>query len=118
MTPEDGCRAAYGATRGRRLGGADPRQSGRAPLSARTETQAPQAPLNASQPRMNRRNPAAAGIDWASGSRQRLARGAAFAFLIGADGWLDAVEAAPSANGWGAATGPIWNDDAGGAWLG
>lgn len=109
MTPEQGLVAAYvRGARGRRLrpvliaGNIVEVQ-----LSARTETQLPQAGIelvHSRAPLLSEPLPAA-GIEWATVlTATALPEGQPYPHLYQAlGGLLDAVEAAPSANGWGAA---------------
>jgi DNA repair protein RecO (recombination protein O) len=109
MTPEHGLQAAYvRGARGRRL--RPVLLSGNlleATLSARTETQLPQATvelLHSRGPLLAEPLPAAA-IDWACAlTATVLPESQPYPRLYEAlDGLLSAVEAAPSASGWGAA---------------
>ncbi len=109
MTPEHGLQAAYvRGARGRRLGPVLlPGNQVDATLSARTETQLPQATvelLHSRGPLLAEPLPAAA-IDWACAlTATALPEAQPFSHLYTAfDGLLAAVEAAPSASGWGAA---------------
>ena len=109
MTPERGLLAAYvRGARGRRMrpvliaGNVVEAQ-----LSARTETQLPQATVelvHSRGPLLSEPLPAAA-IEWATVlTATALPEGQPYAPLYQAlEGLLDAVEAAPSASGWGAA---------------
>jgi DNA repair protein RecO (recombination protein O) len=109
MTPEQGLVAAYvRGARGRRMrpvliaGNVVQAQ-----LSARTETQLPQATIelvHSRAPLLSEPLPAAA-IDWATVlTATALPEGQPYPPLYQAlEGLLDAIEAAPSANGWGAA---------------
>jgi DNA repair protein RecO (recombination protein O) len=109
MTPEQGLVAAYvRGARGRRMrpvliaGNVVQAQ-----LSARTETQLPQATIelvHSRAPLLSEPLPAAA-IDWATVlTATALPEGQPYPPLYQAlGGLLDAIEAAPSANGWGAA---------------
>jgi DNA repair protein RecO (recombination protein O) len=109
MTPERGLLAAYvRGARGRRMrpvliaGNVVEAQ-----LSARTETQLPQATVelvHSRGPLLSEPLPAAA-IEWATVlTATALPEGQPYPPLYQAlEGLLDAVEAAPSANGWGAA---------------
>jgi DNA repair protein RecO (recombination protein O) len=109
MTPEQGLVAAYvRGARGRRMrpvliaGNAVEAQ-----LSARTETQLPQATielLNSRGPLLSEPLPAAA-IEWATVlTATALPEGQPYPRLYEAlGGLLDAIDAAPSASGWGAA---------------
>jgi DNA repair protein RecO (recombination protein O) len=109
MTPEQGLIAAYvRGARGRRMRPVliagnlvDVR------LSARTETQLPQATIelvHSRGPLLSEPLPAAA-IEWATVlTATALPEGQPYPRLYSAlEGLLDAIEAAPSANGWGAA---------------
>jgi DNA repair protein RecO (recombination protein O) len=109
MTPEQGLVAAYvRGARGRRM--RPVLIAGnivQAQLSARTETQLPQATIeliHSRGPLLSEPLPAAA-IDWATVlTAAALPERQPFPRLYQAlEGLLDAVEAAPSANGWGAA---------------
>lgn len=109
MTPESGLRAAYvRGARGRRMrpvliaGNVVQAQ-----LSARTETQLPQAAIeliHSRGPLLSEPLPAAA-IEWATVlTATALPEGQPYPRLYEAlAGLLDAIEAAPAANGWGAA---------------
>ena len=109
MTPEHGLQAAYvRGARGRRMrpvviaGNVVEAQ-----LSARTETQLPQATLelvHSRGPLLSEPLPAAA-IEWATVlTATVLPEGQPYPRLYEAlEGLLDAIEAAPSANGWGTA---------------
>ncbi len=109
MTPEQGLVATYvRGARGRRMrpvliaGNVVQAQ-----LSARTETQLPQATvelLHSRGPLLSEPLPAAA-IEWATVlTATALPEGQPYPRLYQAfEGLLDAIEAAPSANGWGAA---------------
>ena len=109
MTPEQGLVAAYvRGARGRRMrpvliaGNLVDAQ-----LSARTEGQLPQAVVelvHSRGPLLSEPLPAAA-IEWATAlTATALAEGQPYPLLYQAlEGLLDAIEAAPSANGWGAA---------------
>ena len=109
MTPEQGLQAAYvRGARGRRMrpvliaGNVVQAQ-----LSARTETQLPQADVelvHSRGPLLSEPLPAAA-IEWATVlTATALPEGQPYPRLYEAlEGLLDAIEAAPSANGWGAA---------------
>jgi DNA repair protein RecO (recombination protein O) len=109
MTPEQGLLAAYvRGARGRRMrpvliaGNVVEAQ-----LSARTETQLPQATvelLHSRGPLLSEPLPAAA-MEWATVlTATALPEGQPYPLLYQAlEGLLDAVEAAPSASGWGAA---------------
>ena len=109
MTPERGLLAAY--VRGARGGRMRPVLIAgnvvEAQLSARTETQLPQATVelvHSRGPLLSEPLPAAA-IEWATVlTATALPEGQPYAPLYQAlEGLLDAVEAAPSASGWGAA---------------
>jgi len=109
MTPEQGLIAAYvRGARGRRM--RPVLMAGnlvQAQLSARTEAQLPQAAIelvHSRGPLLSEPLPAAA-IDWATVlTATALPEGQAYERLYQAlGGLLDAIEAAPSANGWGAA---------------
>jgi DNA repair protein RecO (recombination protein O) len=109
MTPDHGLQAAYvRGARGRRMrpvliAG----NSVEAQLSARTDTQLPQASIEL----VHSRGPLlaeplpAAGIEWATVlTAAALPEGQPYPHLFEAlEGLLAAIEAAPSANGWGAA---------------
>ncbi|MEO8453654.1 MAG: DNA repair protein RecO [Sphingomicrobium sp.] len=109
MTPEHGLQAAYvRGARGRRMrpvlmaGNAVEAQ-----LSARTDTQLPQAIvelIHSRGPLLSEPLPAAA-IEWATVlTASALPEGQPYPHLFEAlEGLLDAIEAAPSASGWGAA---------------
>ena len=109
MTPEQGLIAAYvGGARGRRMrpvliaGNVVQAQ-----LSARNETQLPQATVelvHSRGPLLSEPLPAAA-IDWATVlTATALPEGQPYPHLyLAFEGLLDAIEAAPSAAGWGAA---------------
>jgi DNA repair protein RecO (recombination protein O) len=109
MTPEHGLQAAYvRGARGRRMrpvliaGNVVQAQ-----LSARTETQLPQAALelvHSRGPLLSEPLPAAA-IEWATVlTATALPEGQPYPQLYSAlEGLLDAIEAAPSASGWGSA---------------
>jgi DNA repair protein RecO (recombination protein O) len=109
MTPDHGLQAAYvRGARGRRMrpvlmaGNAVEAQ-----LSARTDTQLPQAIVelvHSRGPLLSEPLPAAA-IEWATVlTATALPEGQPFPHLFEAlEGLLDAIEAAPSASGWGAA---------------
>jgi DNA repair protein RecO (recombination protein O) len=109
MTPDDGLQAAYvRGARGRRMrpvliaGNVVEAQ-----LSARTDTQLPQATIelvHSRGPLLSEPLPAAA-IDWATVlTATALPEGQPYPRLYSAlEGLLDAIEAAPSASGWGAA---------------
>src|SRR6476661_7966984 len=107
LTPEDGLQAAYlRGARGRRM--RPVLMAGnlvQAQLSARTETQLPQAAVelvHSRGPLLSEPLPAAA-IEWATVlTATVLPEGQAYPRLYQAlEGLLDAIEAAPSANGWG-----------------
>jgi DNA repair protein RecO (recombination protein O) len=109
MTPEQGLVAAYvRGARGRRM--RPVLMAGnvvQAQLSARTETQLPQAAVelvHSRGPLLSEPLPAAA-IEWATVlTASALPEGQPYPRLYQAlDGLLDAIEAAPSAAGWGAA---------------
>lgn len=109
LTPEHGLQAAYvRGARGRRLRPVLlPGNQVEATLSARTETQLPQATVELTHsrgPLLAEPLPAAA-IDWASAlTATALPEGQPYPRLYEAlDGLLAAIEAAPSASGWGAA---------------
>lgn len=109
MTPDHGLQAAYvRGARGRRLRPVLlPGNEIEATLAARTETQLPQATvelLHSRGPLIVEPLPAAA-IDWACVlTATALPEGQPYSRLYQAlDGLLAAVEAAPSASGWGAA---------------
>jgi DNA repair protein RecO (recombination protein O) len=109
MTPEHGLQAAYvRGARGRRLRPVLlPGNQVEASLSARTETLLPQATvelLHSRGPLLAEALPAAA-IDWACAlTAIALPEGQPYPRLYEAfDGLLAAIEAAPSAGGWGAA---------------
>jgi len=109
MTPDHGLQAAYvRGARGRRLRPLLlPGNQVEATLSARTETQLPQATvelLHSRGPLLAEPLPAAA-IDWACAlTATALPEGQPYPRLFEAlDGLLAAIEAAPSAGGWGAA---------------
>lgn len=109
MTPDHGLQAAYvRGARGRRMrpvliaGNVV-----RAELSARTETQLPQAAIelvHSRGPLLSEPLPAAV-IEWSTAlTATALPEGQPYPRLYSVlEGLLDAVEAAPSANGWGAA---------------
>lgn len=109
MTAEEGLQAAYvRGARGRRM--RPVLMCGnvvQAALSARTDTQLPQATIEL----VHSRGPllseplSAAAIEWATVlTASALPEGQPYPRLFDAlDGLLDAIEAAPSANGWGAA---------------
>src|SRR3954471_18012520 len=109
MTPEEGLQAAYvRGARGRRMrpvliGG----NVVQAQLSARTDSQLPQATIelvHSRGPLLSEPLPAAA-IEWATVlTATVLPEGQAYPHLYDAlEGLLDAIEAAPSASGWGSA---------------
>lgn len=109
MTPDHGLQAAYvRGARGKRM--RPVLMAGNlveARLSARTETQLPQAEVelvHSRGPLLSEPLPAAA-IEWASVlTATALPEGQPFPMLDSAlGGLLDAIEAAPSASGWGAA---------------
>ena len=109
MTPEQGLLAAYvRGARGRRM--RPVLMAGnvvQAQLSARTETQLPQAAielLHSRGPLLSEPLPAAA-IDWATVlTATALPEGQPYPRLYQAlEGLLDAIEAAPAASGWGSA---------------
>jgi DNA repair protein RecO (recombination protein O) len=109
MTPEDGLQAAYvRGGRGRRL--RPVLMAGNlvgAQLAARTDTQLPQAVVelvHSRAPLLSEPLPAAA-IEWATAlTATALPEGQPYPRLYQAlDGLLGAIEAAPSASGWGAA---------------
>jgi len=109
MTPEHGLQAAYvRGARGRRLRPVLlPGNQVEATLSARTETQLPQATVelvHSRGPLLAEALPAAA-IDWTCAlTAIALPEGQPYPRLYEAlDGLLAAIEAAPSAGGWGAA---------------
>ena len=109
MTPDHGLQAAYvRGARGRRLRPVLlPGNQVEAMLAARTDTQLPQATvelLHSRGPLLVEPLPAAA-IDWACAlTATALPEGQPYPRLYDAlDGLLAAVEAAPSASGWGAA---------------
>jgi DNA repair protein RecO (recombination protein O) len=109
MTPEHGLQAAYvRGARGRRMRPvAIAGNVVQAQLSARTETQLPQATLelvHSRGPLLSEPLPAAA-IEWATVlTASVLPEGQPYPRLYAAlEGLLDAIEAAPSAGGWGAA---------------
>lgn len=109
MTPDHGLQAAYvRGARGRRLRPVLlPGNQVEATLAARTETQLPQGTvelLHSRGPLLVEPLPAAA-IDWACAlTAIALPEGQPYSRLYAAlDGLLAAVEAAPSASGWGAA---------------
>ena len=109
MTPDDGLQAAYvRGARGRRM--RPVLMAGnlvQAMISARTDTQLPQATvelIHSRGPILSEPLPAAA-IEWATVlTATALPEGQAYPHLYEAlEGLLDAIEAAPSALGWGAA---------------
>jgi DNA repair protein RecO (recombination protein O) len=109
MTPEHGLQAAYvRGARGRRLRPVlIPGNQVEAALAARTDTQLPQGTVelvHSRGPLLAEPLPAAA-IDWACAlTAAALPEGLPFPRLYEAlDGLLAAIEAAPAANGWGAA---------------
>src|SRR6476659_1213036 len=109
MTPDQGLVAAYvRGARGRRIRPVLIAGNGvQAQLSARTETQLPQAEIeliHSRGPLLSEPLPAVA-IEWATVlTATALPEGQAYPPLYQAlEGLLDAIEAAPSANGWGAA---------------
>ena len=109
MTPEQGLIAAYvRGARGRRMRPVlIPGNMVEAQLSARTETQLPQATVelvHSRGPLLSEPLPAAA-IEWACVlTATALPEGQPYPRLYEAlEGLLDAIEAAPSAGGWGAA---------------
>jgi DNA repair protein RecO (recombination protein O) len=109
MTPEHGLQACYvRGARGRRLRPVlMPGNQVEATLSARTETQLAQGTIeliHSRGPLLQEALPAAA-IDWVSAlTATALPEGQPFALLYQAlDGLLAAIEAAPSASGWGSA---------------
>ena len=109
MTPGDGLQAAYvRGARGRRMRPVlIPGNVVQAQLSARTETQLPQATLeliHSRGPLLSEPLPTTA-IEWACAlSATSLPEGQPYPALYQAlEGLLDAIEAAPSASGWGAA---------------
>lgn len=109
LTPEDGLQAAYlRGARGRRMRPVlMPGNLVQAQMSARTETQLPQAAVELVHSRaalLSEPLPAAA-IEWATVlTATALPEGQPYARLYQAlTGLLDAIEAAPSASGWGAA---------------
>jgi DNA repair protein RecO (recombination protein O) len=109
MTPDHGLQAAYvRGARGRRLRPVlVPGNQVEAALSARTETQLPQASVelvHSRGPLLQEPLPAAA-IDWITAlTATVLPEGQTYPRLYQAlDGLLAAIEAAPSASGWGAA---------------
>jgi DNA repair protein RecO (recombination protein O) len=109
MTPDQGLIAAYvRGARGKRMRPVlIPGNVVQAQLSARTETQLPQAAIelvHSRGPLLSEPLPAAA-IDWATVlTATALPEGQPYPPLYQAfEGLLDAIEAAPSAGGWGAA---------------
>jgi DNA repair protein RecO (recombination protein O) len=109
MTPDNGLQAAYvRGARGRRM--RPVLIAGNvveASISARTDTQLPQATIelvHSRGPLFSEPLPAAA-IEWAAAlTATALPEGQPYPRLFSAfEGLLDAIEAAPSANGWGAA---------------
>ena len=109
MTPREGLQAAYvRGARGRRMRPVlIPGNVVQAQLSARTETQLPQALIeliHSRGPLLSEPLPAAA-MEWACVlTATALPEGQPYPPLYDAlEGLLDAIEAAPSANGWGAA---------------
>jgi DNA repair protein RecO (recombination protein O) len=109
MTPEHGLAAAYvRGARGRRMRPVlMPGNVVEARLSARTETQLPQSSIelvHSRGPLLSEPLPAAA-IEWATVlTATALPEGQPYPRLYEAlEGLLDAIEAAPSASGWGAA---------------
>jgi len=109
MTPEQGLVAAYvRGARGKRMRPVlIPGNMVQALLSARTEAQLPQAEIelvHSRGPLLSEPLPAAA-IEWATVlTATALPEGQPYPRLYQAlEGLLDAIEAAPSANGWGAA---------------
>lgn len=109
MTPDYGLQAAYvRGARGRRMRPVlIPGNVVEAQLSARTETQLPQATLelvHSRAPLLSEPLPAAA-IEWAAVlTATGLPEGQPYPRLYEAfEGLLDAIEAAPSASGWGTA---------------
>jgi DNA repair protein RecO (recombination protein O) len=109
MTPSDGLQAAYvRGARGRRMRPVlMPGNLVQAQLSARTDTQLPQATvelLHSRGPLLSEPLPAAA-IEWATVlTATALPEGQPYPPLYQAlGGLLDAIEAAPAASGWGAA---------------
>ena len=108
MTPQGGLQAAYvRGARGRRMRPIlIPGNLVQAQLSARTETQLPQAVIELTHsrgPLLSEPLPAAA-IEWACVlTATALPEGQPYPNLFSAlEGLLDAIEAAPSASGWGA----------------
>jgi DNA repair protein RecO (recombination protein O) len=109
MTPEHGLQAAYvRGARGRRMRPVVvPGNVVQVQLSARTETQLPQAAVelvHSRAPLLSEPLPAAA-IEWVTAlTATVLPEGQPYPRLYDAlEGLLDAIEAAPSASGWGAA---------------
>src|SRR5437899_3520642 len=109
MTPEHGLQAAYvRGARGRRMRPAlIAGNVVQAQLSSRTDTQLPQATVelvHSRGPLLSEPLPSAA-IDWVTVlTATALPEGQPFPLIYQAlEGLLDAIEAAPSANGWGAA---------------
>ena len=109
MTPDEGLQAAYvRGARGRRMRPVlIPGNVVQAQLSARTDTQLPQAVIelvHSRGPLLGEPLPAAA-IEWACVlTATALPEGQPYPRLYSAlEGLLDAIEAAPSAAGWGAA---------------
>jgi len=109
LTPEDGLQAAYlRGARGRRMRPVlMPGNLVQAQMSARTESQLPQATVELIHSRgalLSEPLPAAA-IEWATVlTATALPEGQPYPKLYQAlTGFLNAIEAAPSANGWGAA---------------
>jgi len=109
MSPDNGLQAAYvRGARGRRMRPVlVPGNVVEASLSARTDTQLPQAGielLHSRGPLLSEPLPSAA-IEWATVlTATALPEGQAYPHLYQAlEGLLDAIEAAPSAVGWGAA---------------
>jgi len=109
MTPEQGLQAAYvRGARGRRMRPIlIPGNVVEAQLSARTESQLPQAVIelvHSRAPLLSEPLPAAA-IDWVTVlAATVLPEGQTYSAIYEAlEGLLDAIEAAPSASGWGAA---------------
>src|SRR5688572_19994086 len=109
MTPQEGLQAAYvRGARGRRMRPVlIPGNIVQARLSARTDTQLPQAVVelvHSRGPMLSEPLPATA-IEWACVlTATALPEGQPYPALYQAlEGLLDAIEAAPSASGWGAA---------------
>jgi DNA repair protein RecO (recombination protein O) len=109
MTPDHGLQAAYvRGARGRRMRPVlIPGNKVQAHLSARTDTQLPQATVelvHSRGPLLSEPLPAAA-IEWAAVlTATALPEGQPYPALYSVfDGLLDAIEAAPSASGWGVA---------------